>query len=229
MQKNLLRVLFPLLPLVPRGRVVRLPRKADSVGGWDEMQGYPEYGTSGYTSGDDDMVGLALGNMLARMNPAALMRGRAAPRRPSPPPPPRLSPGMAQGGQAGPGTLLAYMGLGTKTWASTDTSQDFLFDAEPQATFRGRRLVIAARYSTGAVGIAVVINKPLTVSGQPQTPAPDQDAPIEMFDPNATYSMLDLQLATSGTKITLGLHVSSIPVTGETVTVSAGLYGEWIR
>jgi hypothetical protein len=121
------------------------------------------------------------------------------------------------------------MGLGTLSWASTDTLTEKLMTAEPQAAFRGRRLVISQAKTSGAEGIAVTITKPLTVSGMPQTPAPDQAAPVEMFDASTTYSMLDLQIATSATQISLGISVSGIPASGQTVIVTAGLYGEWLR
>lgn len=147
------------------------------------------------------------------------------------PPPPMLSPGMAQAGAGhGGNTIHAYMGMGAGTFASTGATGDLpTFSAEPQSAFIGNRLVIAARYTTGAAGLQVTITSPLTVSGMPQTPAPAIAAPIEMFDATATYSALDLQIATSATQISIGFSVSTTPGTGDTVNVSAGLYGQWIR
>jgi len=142
---------------------------------------------------------------------------------------PTLPSGAYQALQSGPRRLLSYMGLGSLAWASTDTQTEKTMEAEPQAAFRGRRLVISQAKSDGASGILVTVSNPLTVSGMPQTPAPDQSAPVEMFEASTTYSMLDLQIATSATKITLGISVSSIPGTGETIVVAAGLYGEWLR
>ena len=206
--------------------------KPGEVSGWDEMQGYPEYNPvaaaygydtvgwnpfSAIRSGLSHVPGL---NQLPGLHPSA-------PRPPARPPAPMLPLGTAQAGQAGPRTLLAYMGLGSKTLDHTATSTDFAFSAEPQSAFRGRRLVIAARYTSGATGILVTITQPLTVSGMPQTPAPAQPAPIEMFDANATYSMLDLQIATTATQITIGFTASQIPASGESVSIAAGLYGEW--
>jgi hypothetical protein len=63
----------------------------------------------------------------------------------------------------------------------------------------------------------------------PQTPAPAIAAPIEMFDAQTTYSALDLQIATSATQISIGFSTSATPASGETVAVSGGLYGQWIR
>ena len=83
--------------------------------------------------------------------------------------------------------------------------------------------------TSGAAGILVTVSGALTVSGMPQTPNPTQPAPAGMFSADATYSMLDLQIATSGTSINLTVQVSAAPASGESVSVSAGLYGEWIR
>ncbi len=127
-----------------------------------------------------------------------------------------------------PATIRAYCGLGTLQWAGTDEA-DKTLEVEPQQSFRGERLVITARYSSGATARLVTINRALTVAGLPQTPAPEQEAPIEMFAAEVTYSGLDLQIATSGTKISIGFRIDDAPGSGETVTVSAGLYGEWIR
>jgi len=192
----------------------------DVVGGWDEMQGY----------GDDtygDTVGAWMPAQMFRPGMPPAMPFNPAMRRL--PGPPILSPNNIQANQGGPRRLLSYMGLGTLTWTHADTVTEKSVVAEPQAAFRGRRLVIAQSKSSGAVGIAATITKPLTVSGMPQTPAPDQAAPVEMFDAATTYSMLDLQIATSATQVSIGISVSAIPASGETVVVACGLYGEWLR
>ena len=103
-----------------------------------------------------------------------------------------------------------------------------MFDAEPQSTFLGKRLVIGKSQSTGAASGSGQITKPLTIAGKPQTPAPDQNAPIEMFAPEVTYASLDLMPATAGTKITLGVTPNAAPGSGETFTVTCGLFGEWL-
>jgi len=214
----------------------------ESVEGWDEMQGYPDGGAYGY-----DVVGYpgydTVGTWYkpwtwgqhsgpAAPPPAAMMPFRPPMMMPQPPRPigpPTLPTGAYQALQSGPRRLLSYMGLGSLSWTNSTTETELPMVAEPQAAFRGRRLVIAQAKSEGAVGILAVVSDPLTVSGMPQTPAPNVDAPVEMFEASTTYSMLDLQIATSATQITLGISVSSIPTSGETVNVSAGLYGEWLR
>jgi hypothetical protein len=146
------------------------------------------------------------------------------------PPPPMLNPSMGQAGTMGNNTIHAYMGLGAGGFASTGPTGDLpTFSAEPQSAFIGNRLVLAARYTDGAAGLQVTITNPLTVSGMPQTPAPSVAAPIEMFDAATTYSALDLQVATSATQISIGFSVSATPGTGDTVSVSGGLFGQWIR
>lgn len=228
------------LMAMPAGEI----RTRDSVEGWDEMQGYPDggaYGVPGY-----DTVG-AWYNDVGRavnlaVNPVAqyhALQNYFRPQAPAPqqqrapmpymPGPPMLPPGAYQALQSGPRRLLSYMGLGSLSWTNSSTETEQPMVAEPQAAFRGRRLVIAQAKSDGATGILAVVSDPLTVSGMPQTPAPNVDAPVEMFEASTTYSMLDLQIATSATQITLGISVSAIPASGETVNVSAGLYGEWLR
>lgn len=222
------------LTMLPPGGVA----SADSVEGWDEMQGYPDgaYGYPGY-----DTVGVNWGQLANQVfNPMEHLRmlGRAGaaafspPAAPAParglPPPPTLPHGAYQALQGGPRRLLSYMGLGSFVFTATSGTSTQL-TAEPQAAFRGRRLVISQAKTDGATGILVTVNEPLTVSGMPQTPAPNQDAPVEMFSSDTTYSMLDLQIATSATQITLGLAVSAAPGTGDSIAVAAGLYGEWLR
>src|SRR5262245_4362660 len=145
------------------------------------------------------------------------------------PPPPALAPTMAQAGAAaGANTIHAYMGLGFTQWTGTDAAEKD-FSAEPQSAFIGNRLVVAARYSSGASGSQVTISSPLTVSGMPQTPAPAQRAPIEMFSSDTTYSALDLQIATSATQITISFSIDAAVGTSDKVNLSAGLFGQWIR
>jgi hypothetical protein len=227
--------LLAIVDFTRAGKPGRVFTGQDAIEGWDEMQGYPE------TYGDEATVGLGWGDvgrgLNLALNPVAqynalrgYFRGGGHPQaRPPIPPAPQLPPGAVQALQGGPRRLLAYMGLGTLVWISTDTVTEKSMEAEPQAAFRGRRLVIAQSKTSGASGIAATITKPLNVSGMPQTPAPDQPAPVEMFDAATTYSMLDLQIATSGTKISLGVSVSAIPSSGNSVIIAAGLYGEWLR
>jgi hypothetical protein len=235
-RRNETAILRSLLPFAASAA------RADSVDGWDEMQGYDgAYGYPGY-----DTVGINWGNVANTVfNPLQHLQmagrvlqgqnpfGASAPpppaQRPGLPGPPMIPSGAYQALQSGPRRLLSYMGLGSLSFASTDTVTEKTLSAEPQAAFRGRRLVISQAKSDGAAGILVTVSNPLTVSGMPQTPAPNQDAPVEMFDAATTYSMLDLQIATSATQITLGISVSSLPATGESVVVAAGLYGEWLR
>jgi hypothetical protein len=140
--------------------------------------------------------------------------------------PSRLPPAPA--GQVMPARVMAYCGLGTVEWTGAD-SADKTLEVEPQSTFLGERLVITARYSAGATARLVVINRPLTVGGLPQTPAPDQVAPIEMFQADVTYSKLNLKPAMAGTKISIGFQIDAAPGSGEHVVLAAGLYGEWVQ
>ncbi len=178
-----------------------------------------------YTSGEENVVGALAAQFQRRGFPPrqakAMARASATSAMPS-----RLPP--APSASVLPARIMAYCGLGTVEWVGTDTL-DKTMEVEPQSTFLGERLVITARYSSGATSRLVVINRPLTVGGLPQTPAPDQTAPIEMFQADVTYSRLNLKPAMAGTKISIGFAIDAAPGSGETVILSAGLYGEWVQ
>ncbi len=194
---------------------------------FDEMTGEELVGDD--TSGDEtsgmDVVGAVAANFrrkgFAPRQAMAMARATATSARPN-----RLPPASAA--SVMPSRVMAYCGLGSVEWTGTD-DQDKALEVEPQSTFLGERLVITARYSSGATSRLVVINRPLTVGGLPQTPAPDQVAPIEMFQADVTYSRLNLKPAMAGTKISIGFAIDAAPGSGETVILSAGLYGEWVQ
>lgn len=195
---------------------------------FDEMTG--EELTGDDTSGDDYTSGENVVGALAKQfrrkgfaprQAVAMARATATSAQPS-----RLPPAPAS--QVMPSRVMSYIGLGSVAWDGADSADKFL-EVEPQSTFLGERLVITARYSSGATGRLVVINRPLTVGGLPQTPAPDQVAPVEMFQADVTYSRLNLKPAMAGTKISIGFAIDAAPGSGETVTLSAGLYGEWVQ
>jgi hypothetical protein len=147
-----------------------------------------------------------------------------------PAPVPSLGPGMTQAhaGHMNPRAIVSYMGLGTTNWIGTDATVKTL-NPEPQAPFIGNRLVLVQNRSAGAVGRQVVISSPLTVSGVPQTPAPNVPAPVEMFAQDATYSSLQIQIAAAGTAISISFAIDAAPGGTDFVNLSAGMYGYWLR
>ena len=148
-----------------------------------------------------------------------------------PAPVPALGPGMTQAhGHAGNArAIVSYMGLGALQWAAA--SQLFQqLTPEPQAPFIGNRMIITQKASGASTpGIQINITQPLTVSGVPQTPAPNVPAPIEMFAQDATYSALQIQIAAAGTEISIGFTASALPTGSDLINLSAGLYGYWLR
>ena len=147
-----------------------------------------------------------------------------------PAPVPQLGPGMTQAhaGHMNPRAIVSYMGLGTASWVGADAAVKTL-NPEPQAPFIGNRLVIVQNRSAGAAGRQVVISSPLTVSGVPQTPAPNVPAPVEMFAQDATYSSLQIQIAAAGTAISISFSIDAAPAGADFVNLSAGMYGYWLR
>jgi hypothetical protein len=146
-----------------------------------------------------------------------------------PAPVPALGPGMTQG-HAGhnPRAIVSYMGLGAVSWVGADAAVKTL-SPEPQAPFIGNRLVIVRRASAGADARQVLVSSPLTVSGIPQTPAPNVPAPVEMFAENATYSSLQIQIAAAGTEISISFSIDAAPGGTDFVNLSCGMYGYWLR
>lgn len=146
-----------------------------------------------------------------------------------PAPVPALGQGMVQG-HAGhdPRAIVSYMGLGAVSWVGADASIKTL-SPEPQAPFIGNRLVLVRRASTGADARQVLVSSPLTVSGIPQTPAPNVPAPVEMFAENATYSSLQIQIAAAGTEISISFSIDAAPGGTDFVNLSCGMYGYWLR
>ena len=175
----------------------------------------------------------------ADMNPHPAAGYPAQPYMPQPPgasaylpaPVPALGPGMTQAhGNAGnPRAIVSYMGLGAIQWAVGSQLLQTL-TPEPQAPFIGNRMIITQKNSgASTAGIQINITQPLTVSGVPQTPAPNVPAPIEMFAQDATYSALQIQIAAAGTEISIGFTASALPTGTDLVNLSAGLYGYWLR
>ena len=147
-----------------------------------------------------------------------------------PAPVPALGMGMTQAhsGHMNPRAIVSYMGLGAVSWVGADAAIKTL-SPEPQAPFIGNRLVIVRRASTGADARQVLVSSPLTVSGIPQTPAPNVPAPVEMFAENATYSALQIQIAAAGTEISISFSIDAAPGGTDFVNLSCGMYGYWLR
>jgi hypothetical protein len=146
-----------------------------------------------------------------------------------PAPVPSLGQGMTQAHSGhNPRAIVSYMGLGAVSWVGTDATIKTLAP-EPQAPFIGNRLVIVSKASTGALARQVLISSPLTVSGVPQTPAPNVPAPVEMFAEDATYSALQIQIAAAGTEISISFSIDAAPGGTDFVNLACGMYGYWLR
>ncbi len=176
--------------------------------------------------GADDVMG-AFFNALSRTNPnlSRQLQQRGRGRIPTP-----QLPGEPLNKAS---NIRAFMGLGLiatggpAIWENTDGA-DKVLQAEPQESFEGKRLIISQSRSSGAAASLVTVRS-LFIGSQPQSPVVDIGTPIEMFAPEATEAGLDLQIAYRANKVTLTLSLTAAPGSGESVTVSAGLYGNWIR
>jgi hypothetical protein len=129
------------------------------------------------------------------------------------------------GGGARDNRLRAPLGLGFHTFTALGL---FKFIVEPQEAFRGERMIISVDKDGGA-GVAVLVNT-IIVGSLPQTPSTEFGIPASMFQPDATDAQMDWQICPAGTKIIVEVEtVGAAIAEGDTVTVSAGVYGAWIR
>src|SRR5215831_13184540 len=184
---------------------------SDTAQGLGNLLQHPSFANLGHLveapfAGIGQMFGGAVGAP-GMPNAGAPSYGHALPA-----PVPALGAGMTQAhsGHMNPRAIVSYMGLGAVSWVGADAAEKTL-SPEPQAPFIGNRLVIVRRASTGADARQVLVSAPLTVSGIPQTPAPNVPAPVEMFAENATYSSLQIQIAAAGTEISISFSIDAAP------------------
>lgn len=203
---------------------------SDTAQGLGNLLQHPSFANLGHLvespfAGIGQMFGGAVGAPGMPQNAAAPNFGHNLPA-----PVPALGAGMTQAhsGHMNPRAIVSYMGLGAVSWVGADAAIKTL-NPEPQAPFIGNRLVIVRRASTGADARQVLVSSPLTVSGIPQTPAPNVPAPVEMFAENATYSSLQIQIAAAGTEISISFSIDAAPGGTDFVNLSCGMYGYWLR
>jgi acetamidase/formamidase len=80
-----------------------------------------------------------------------------------------------------------------------------------------------------AASVATLVNN-ITVGSLPQTPSTEFGMPASMFRPDATDAQMDWQICPAGTKIIIEVETTGGAFAeGDTLTVSAGIYGSWIR
>jgi hypothetical protein len=121
--------------------------------------------------------------------------------------------------------LRAPLGLGFHTFTAAGV---FKFIVEPQEAFRGERLIVEVD-KDGAAGVATLVNQ-ITVGTLPQTPSTEFGIPAIMFAHDATDAAMDWQICPAGTKIQIEVETTGGAFAeGDTLTVSVGLYGTWIR
>ncbi len=211
---------------------------SDPVSALGNLLTHPSFGNLGHLLASP-LEGIA--QAFGQGSPGANWQGTFNPQSQMPQPPaasaylpapvPALGPGMTQAhaNPMGSKAIVSYMGLGTAQWGATSPITQTM-TPEPQAPFIGNRMIIVTKAAgTTAQGIQINITSPLTVSGIPQTPAPNIPAPVEMFAQDATYSALQIQIAAAGTEIAIGFTASALPTGTDLVNLSAGLYGYWLR
>jgi hypothetical protein len=121
--------------------------------------------------------------------------------------------------------LRAPIGLGSHTFTALG---QFQFIVEPQEAFRGERLILSV-VRDGAAGVDVVVNS-IFVGSLPQQPSTEFGMPGSMFQPDATDAQMDWQICPAGTKLSITVSaVGGAFAEGDTLTVSLGIYGVWIR
>lgn len=176
----------------------------------DEVVGALDIGALDVGDGEDEVGAFPFRRKRRRAAPAP--RGRMVPVR-------RLIPRVP--GVPAPGVGLQPLPLGTVTF--TNTSGTLLqLQASPQKPFKGQRLVIS-QSRVGVSGGLVVVTR-LEVGTANQF-AFGGELPADAFAATAFDTNMSLQPATPGVQVTLLLRITAAPAAGDSVVVSAGLWG----
>lgn len=117
------------------------------------------------------------------------------------------------------------LGFGSFTFVNAGVTAAQLV-ANPQRPFKGARLVIDVRRSSGAQAELVTVTS-LNI-GQNNQLVSSAALPAEAFRPDGFDTVLSLDPATPGIDITLGIAISAAPGVGETVAISAMIIGDTI-
>jgi len=117
------------------------------------------------------------------------------------------------------------LGFGSFTFVNAGVTSALLV-ANPQRPFKGARLVIDVRRSTGAQAELVTVTS-LNI-GQNNQLVSSAALPAEAFRPDGFDTVLSLDPATPGIDISLGIAISAAPGVGETVAISAMIIGDTI-
>ena len=223
-------------PVVGWGLSNLLAPISDPLQAAGQLLQHPSFGNLAHLAASP-FEGIAQGFGIGRPGQGWVGQNPQQPQMPQPPgassylpaPVPALGPHMGQAFGPGAHAIVSYMGLGTAQWVVGSPLTQTL-TPEPQAPFIGTRLIIVSKAAGASTpGIQINVTTPLTVSGIPQTPAPNVPAPIEMFAQDATYSALQIQIAAAGTAIAIGFTASANPTGTDVVNLSAGLYGYWLK
>jgi hypothetical protein len=128
-------------------------------------------------------------------------------------------------GVPSPGARNFPLGFGSVTFVNAGQTS-FNLTANPQRPFKGHRLVIDVRRSSGATAELVEITQ-LNV-GQGNQLMSAAALPAEAFRPDSFDTKLSLDPSTPGIDIVIGLQVSAAPGVADTITVGAMLIGDTI-
>lgn len=99
----------------------------------------------------------------------------------------------------------------------------------PQRPFRGERLVITATDQTGADRLAGLVIDPAIYVGASQVGASQGAMSAQAFTFNAFGVRLSMPSAGQGTRVYIPLRLLYTPAQGDTISVSATLFGRAVR
>lgn len=124
-----------------------------------------------------------------------------------------------------PGTIVGLQPLPLGQVIFTPTSGTLLqLVARPQRPFKGQRLVAVQAATAGAAALIVNVLR-LEIGTNNQFVFGGAGVPVQAFQAGAFDTNMMLQPATPGVDITLQLQISAAPGAGESVTVSAAMWG----
>lgn len=169
-----------------------------------------------YVGQEADILGQVARQLVRRPGPGA---GRRIFKRPPLP---------ARSQQPTQAELRAFLGFGPVTWAVADGADKQVI-VEPQETFRIERLIVEVSVPATITNAPLILVRRLEIGTLPQSPSVEFGTPAALFRADAVGSMMELQIADAGTKISLTMQISAAPTGTGVVTATMGVYGQWIR
>lgn len=121
-------------------------------------------------------------------------------------------------------SMRSTLGLPTLTWGATDAGVQ-VSSTRLEKDFKAERLVIIVSVTGTPAGATRVVGQ--FVGSDLMQPSVSNPVPVEMFGAQATYADLGWRICKQGSSITLQLDRTAAPGSGNAVTATIGIYGQF--